>query len=196
VSSPFAAPSLEVGVGTGRVATALGIDLGVDPAVGALARARLRGVRAVAARGEALPFADGTFGLVVLSATLCFARDPAALLRDARRVLRDAGRVVVGVVAKESPWGRRYEQWGHAGHHFYSLAHLYTIDEVRTLLAGADLTNDQTRATLWGDPEDVGDDALVVAEPDAHHHVAEAGYVAFGARGNPVKRDLHSSLKV
>ena len=181
VSTSFVAPSLEVGVGTGRVAMALGVDVGVDPAYGALVWAQSRGVRTAVARGEALPFPDRTFGLVVLSATLCFARDPAALLREARRVVRDAGRVAVGVVPRDSPWGRRYEEWGRAGHPFYSLARLYSVDEVRSLVDDTDLTLDRVRATLWGDPEHVDDHALVVVDPSTGRTVTGAGFVALGA---------------
>ena len=82
---------LEVGVGTGRFAAALGIGFGIDPAVAALRLAAGRGVRVVAARGEELPFPDASFGAVLFMVTLCFVQDPLAALREARRVLRPEG---------------------------------------------------------------------------------------------------------
>jgi ubiquinone/menaquinone biosynthesis C-methylase UbiE len=48
-------PWLEVGVGTGRFAQALGIPYGVDPAWSVLLLARRRGIHVVQGRGEALP---------------------------------------------------------------------------------------------------------------------------------------------
>ncbi len=187
-STPFAAPSLEVGVGTGRVAEALRLDVGADPALTALERARSRGVCAVGALGDALPFADQTFGLVVLSATLCFAPDPPALLREATRVVRDGGRVVVGIVPRESSWGRRYEEWGRAGHPFYSLARLRTVDEVRSLVEGAGLATDRVRATLWGGCDQVDAAALAVVVPTADS-ADDAGFVALGAVRHPTSQD-------
>ena len=53
----FPKPWLEVGVGTGRFAQALGIAEGADPALAALRIARRRGVRVVAGMGERLPCA-------------------------------------------------------------------------------------------------------------------------------------------
>ena len=88
------APWLEVGVGTGRFAGALGVPFGVDPACSALHLARRRGIRVALARGEALPFPDRRFGAVLLIVTLCFA-EPHGLLAEARRVLDPAGRLIV-----------------------------------------------------------------------------------------------------
>ena len=43
------------------------------------------------ARGEALPFADGTFDTAVCTLTLCSVDDPAAVLAELRRVLKPGG---------------------------------------------------------------------------------------------------------
>lgn len=75
---PFGWPRLEVGIGIGRVAAALNIDLGVDPATAPLTRARSRGIRVVRALGEHLPFRSESFAVVLLVVTLCFTGGPAA----------------------------------------------------------------------------------------------------------------------
>ena len=106
---PGPGPRIEVGVGSGRFAAALGLEVGLDPARSPLRLAAGRAVAVVQGAGERLPFGDGTFGAVVLVVTLCFADDPAALLGEARRVLAPSGRLVAGVVPLESAWGRRYE---------------------------------------------------------------------------------------
>lgn len=88
-------PALEVGVGTGRFAQALGVEFSIVPAVGALRRAERRGLRVKPAAPEALPFRDKTFGSVLMIATLCFADDAAVLFRKATRGLRSKSHLLV-----------------------------------------------------------------------------------------------------
>lgn len=132
-------PCLEVGVGTGRFAHALGVTYGVDPAAGALRLARARGIRVAQATGQVLPFPDRTFGGVLIVATLCFAAEPQRLLREAARVAQPGGSVVVGDIPADSPWGRLYLGLGARGHRFYSHAAFYTVAEIEAMLAVAGL---------------------------------------------------------
>ena len=76
-------PWAEIGVGSGRFAAALGVDVGLDPAARLLALARSRHYRVVRGTGERLPFRGGAFGAVLIVVTLCFADDPVALLAEA-----------------------------------------------------------------------------------------------------------------
>jgi ArsR family transcriptional regulator len=97
---------LDIGTGTGRLlellapraAAATGVD--ASRAMLALARARLAreglshaGVRL--ADMYRLPFADGSFDLVLMQMVLHHADDPPAALAEAARVLRTGGRAVV-----------------------------------------------------------------------------------------------------
>ncbi len=127
-------PLLEVGVGTGRFAQALGVRFGVDPAPGPLRLARQRGVHAVRARGEALPFPGRIFGGVLLIVTLCFA-EPHSLLREAKRVLRPEGGLIIADILRDSAWGRSYLEKKRAGHLFYRHATFYTMQELEELMA-------------------------------------------------------------
>jgi len=72
----FPRPYLEIGVGSGRFAQALGIEYGLDRSGGSLAITRGRGVQVAAGTGEALPFRDARFGGVLITFTLCFIHDP------------------------------------------------------------------------------------------------------------------------
>jgi SAM-dependent methyltransferase len=146
-------PWLEVGVGTGRFAEALGIGVGIDPAPGALRYATRRGVEAIRAAGEALPFQDGEFGAAFLIVTLCFADDPLALLREAGRVVAVRGRVVLGIVPADSPWGHFYAEKAAAGHLFYSRARFYALDEIERLVREASLRIEQSASTLFQAPD-------------------------------------------
>lgn len=145
-------PWLEVGVGTGRFAQALGMDLGVDPAAAALGYAEGRGVRALPGVGEALPFRDGQFGAVFVIVTICFADDPAALLREARRVVTEGGGVVLGIVPAESPWGRVYAKKSSSGHAFYSHARFFGLGGLDDLASSAGLHHERSESTLFQRP--------------------------------------------
>lgn len=174
---PGPGPRLEVGVGSGRFAAALGLEVGLDPARTPLHLATRRAVTVVQGAGEQLPFGDGTFAGVVFVVTLCFGDDPAALLGEARRILAPSGRLLAGVVPLDSAWGRRYEAQGRAGHPFYRGARFLTTAEHRRMLTTAGFTITGAYSTLTQAQSD---------EPmweQAHEGaVAGAGFVAFEAR--------------
>ena len=113
-------PRLEAGVGSGRFAAALGLEVGLDPPREPLRLTAKRAVAVVQGAGERPSFGDGTFAGVAFVVTLCFADNSAALLCEAERVLARSGRLVVGVVLLDSAWGRRYEAQGRPGHPSWS----------------------------------------------------------------------------
>jgi SAM-dependent methyltransferase len=176
-------PWLSVGVGTGRFARALEIDVGVDPAWGTLRYTATRGVRAVAASGQALPFGDDRFGGVFVIATLCFADEPIKLLREARRVIRGDGGVVLGIVPAESAWGQFYVAQRRAGHTFYSVARFFTLAELTRLAEAAGLRVERSLSTLFQRP---GDSRYAVEAPREGRDVA-GGFVAVLCRRAPAK---------
>jgi len=145
-------PWLEVGVGGGRFAEALGVGWGVDPARAPLLLAAARGILPVQAVGERLPLRGGSCGAVLVVVTLCFADDPAALLVEARRVLGEGGGVVLGEVPADSPLGRHYRDRGAEGHPFYSAARFVGRTETLELLRRAGLRPVRARSTLLQTP--------------------------------------------
>lgn len=145
-------PALEIGVGTGRFAQALGVERGVDPAAGVLRFAKRRGITVQQAGGEALPFADGAFRVVLMIATLCFAENAPALFREARRVLRHDGRLLVGDIPADSPWGKVYQRKKEAGHPFYRSARFYTVDQLVSMMMGAGFRVTGMASTLTQSP--------------------------------------------
>jgi len=148
-------PWLEVGVGSGRFAQALGIDLGIDPSEKLLEMARQRGVSAIRGRGEQLPFADSSFGTAFVIVTICFVEDPEPVLRECHRVLRRDSRLVIGFVPQESPWGKHYLEEGQRGHPFYSHAKFYNLGEVEELLARTSFQLERCSSTLFQSPGQV-----------------------------------------
>jgi SAM-dependent methyltransferase len=145
-------PWIEVGVGSGRFAQALGIDIGLDPSSGLLKIARNRGARALLGRGEEAPFKDGSFGAIFFIATLCFIDSPNRILTEAARLLKSQGKVVLGLVLKESPWGQLYQRERETGHRFYRHATFYSYAEVEMLLMQTGFSIEKVASTLFQNP--------------------------------------------
>ncbi|MHB8827492.1 MAG: class I SAM-dependent methyltransferase [Acidimicrobiales bacterium] len=173
---PNAHPSLEVGVGSGRFARALGVEYGIDPAVGALALAAPRGVRVVSGRAEEMPFATGRFAAVLFVVSLCFVADPERALLEARRVLAPGGRVVVGTVPRDSELGERYARLAREGHAFYSHASFLSVADHVGLLERAGFAIVGARSALVA-----GHAAL--DSPSQEGIVPGAGFVALAGEG-------------
>lgn len=168
-------PRLEVGVGTGRFAQALGIECGVDRASAPLEEARKRGVASVRADAQSLPIREASVGGVVFIMTLCFVSDPSLALREARRILAPGGRLVIATIALESSWGETYERAAREGHPFYRHARLHSIDQLREMLE-ADWQIERTRSALCEAPTSHS------WAPPREGLVAGAGFVALSAR--------------
>lgn len=144
---------LEVGVGSGRFAVALGVEEGVDPSPAALAYAARRGVRTRLGRAEALPWPEAVFDGALMVVTICFVEDPSKALAECRRVLRPGGRLLTGLVPADSPWGRLYAQKARQGHLFYTPAKFYTCEQVARLAEAEGLAFRDARSALLAPPE-------------------------------------------
>ena len=131
---PKKGKGLEIGVGTGRFASALGIKYGVEPAANMAKLARKRGVEVYLGYGGALPFIDGSFDYVVMLITLCFIKDPVQTLQEAHRVLKKGGKIIIGIVDKESFLGKFYLEKKSI---FYKQAIFFSITDLTALLKKA-----------------------------------------------------------
>src|SRR3972149_6327498 len=103
-------PFLEVGVGTGRFAEKLGIEFGIDPSQRVLEIAERRGIKVKKASGETLPFNDELFGAIFLLFTLCFVEAPEKVFSEAKRALKKNGKLIAGIINRESSWGKLYQR--------------------------------------------------------------------------------------
>uniref|UniRef100_A0A7J3XY58 Class I SAM-dependent methyltransferase n=1 Tax=Thermogladius calderae TaxID=1200300 RepID=A0A7J3XY58_9CREN len=172
-------PWLEVGVGSGRFAAPLKIDVGLDPSERLLDLSSRRGVRVVKGYAERLPFPDKTFGGVFIIITLCFLDNPLEALREAGRVLLDGGRLILGFVPRESPWGVHYSGLAKGGHRFYSQAKFYTFSEVSEMIEEAGFKVEAVVSTLFGKP---GSREVLEAPLNSYH--PKAGFIVVRARLN------------
>ncbi|MBI5213103.1 MAG: class I SAM-dependent methyltransferase [Nitrospirae bacterium] len=170
-------PFLEVGVGTGRFAKELGIEFGIDSSHRALEIAERRGIKVKEAKGESLPFKDGSFGAVFLLFTICFVDDPEKIFLEAKRALKNGGGLIVGIINRESLWGELYMKKKSEGHPIYKHARFYSIDEVLKMLGETGMAVEAYSSTLCQSPSEKPYKEAV------HKGLAEgAGFVCILAR--------------
>ncbi len=166
---------LEVGVGTGRFASMLGIAEGVDPSPRMLELAAGRGVRTYAGYAEDLPFPDGSLDGVLLALALCFVDDPGLTVRECYRALRPEGMLLVGIIPADSPWGRAYERKRAEGHPVYSLATFLSSSGMVALTEGTGFSLMAAASTLLWEP---GGPADIESRVEAGI-IPEAGFIGF-----------------
>lgn len=170
-------PWLEVGVGTGRFAQALGIPQGVDPSPALLAKARARGIDVLYGNGEELVFRAASFGTVFLLTTWEFLDDPLRVLRECRRVLAADGRLVNAYLDRDGKWGESYAERGRQGDALFRHAHFDRYEDVKRLTEQSGFEVVKTVSTLFRGPGETP--ALEEARPG---FVRGASFVVLVAR--------------
>ena len=149
---PAKGNGLEIGVGTGRFAGALGIATGIDPSRAMLKLAKQRGVNVKPGFGERLPFESGTFDYAAIIITLCFVKNPRQVLKEARRVLKQKGKIIIGIVDRNSFLGKYYQKKKSV---FYAQANFFSVDEITNLLENAGFFNFLYYQTLYTLPNEI-----------------------------------------
>lgn len=144
---PWEGYGIEIGVGSGRFAAPLGVQVGVDPSRAMLAHAAARGIKVVEGVAENLPFEDGTFDYALVVTTICFVDSPVKMLAEAHRVLKPGGRLVIGFIDRESALGQDYLTHQNESV-FYREATFISADEVKQLLLETGFSIDAWGQTL------------------------------------------------
>lgn len=147
---------VEIGVGSGRFASRLGIPTGIEPSDGIATLARKRGVAVIKGRAECLPLQDESVDAAFLITTLCFVTDIGRTFDEVCRVLRVGGRAIVAFIPKESQLGKLYGEAGQEDR-FFRHATLYTTRRVLDTIEAAGLVIERTVQTLTGSPQGVSD---------------------------------------
>ncbi|MBN2483952.1 MAG: class I SAM-dependent methyltransferase [Candidatus Omnitrophica bacterium] len=178
---PRKGKGLEIGVGTGRFAHALGIQYGIDPSKEMLKIAAWRGVHVQQAAGEDIPFPEDTFDYVAIIISLCFVHDPLKVLKESYRVLKQNGRIILGIVDKNSFLGKFYQKKKSI---FYKDAHFFSVEEISKLLAITEFPKVDYSQTLFDLPSEM----TAVQKPRKGY--GQGGFVVISARkreGNVTK---------
>ena len=144
---PWKGRGIEIGVGSGRFAAPLGVQVGLDPSSAMLTQAKLRGIEAVEGVAENLPFTESSFDHALVVTTICFVDSPEIMLSEAHRVLKPGGRLVIGFIDRESALGKNYLNH-QAENVFYRDARFYSAHEVEKLLREARFSIESWAQTL------------------------------------------------
>ena len=150
---PQKGKGLEIGVGTARFAAPLGIRYGIDSSKKMLEIAKKRGVKVRLGNGEKLYFKNSSFDYVAIIITLCFIRDPLKVLKEARRVLKRSGKIIIGIIDKDSFLGKFYQRKKSI---FYKQARFFTFKEVTRLLRETGFIRISYYQTLFELPDKIG----------------------------------------
>ncbi len=150
--SPFKKASsngicLEIGVGSGKFAAPLNCCLGIDPSLPMLLRAKQRGIKVMLGIAEELPVKANSIDYCLMVTTICFVDDPFLAFDEAIRILKPGGGIVIGLVDKDSPLGKRYQE-KRKDSKFYKEATFYSCQQVQELLAKTGFKLSQTIQTL------------------------------------------------
>lgn len=152
--NPEKLKALEIGAGTGRFASALGVGLGLEPARAMAMLAKKRRLEVMLGVAEFLPFKGGQFDLVLIVTALAFFENKNQALREVLRVLKPGGQVLVGILDRDSPQGRCLESGNKKGR-FFSEAHFLSAAELSTYLLKVGFENLEVCQTLFKKPEKI-----------------------------------------
>ncbi|MDO8606222.1 MAG: class I SAM-dependent methyltransferase [Phaeospirillum sp.] len=149
---------LDIGCGDGVLTTRLaaggaivtGIDS--DPEMVAAAAATVSSATIMVAEAERLPFADGSFDMVVANTVLCLVDDRRAALAEAVRVLRPDGSMVLGELGRWSLWAAKRRIKGMLGSRLWHHSHFSDARSLTAELAEAGLTIGVVRGAVFYPP--------------------------------------------
>lgn len=126
---PEKGKGLEIGVGSGRFALPLNIDMGIEPSEKMRRIAQRKGIRIVGGQAETLPFHDSQFDFALMVTTICFLNDINLAFKEVFRILKHNGKFEIGFIDKTSPIGKEYLKYKERNV-FYKIATFYSVKEV------------------------------------------------------------------
>ncbi|MCF8010502.1 MAG: class I SAM-dependent methyltransferase [Clostridiales bacterium] len=135
---------LDAGCGTGNYSLDLhqkGFRVtGTDISKGMIEKARKKAsseIQFIKADVCSLPFESNSFDSAVSVTALEFVPEIYSALQEIYRVVKVGGRIVVGVIGKNSSWERYYLQKAHKKKNsVFNSARFYTLGELRSLMPG------------------------------------------------------------
>ena len=144
---------IEVGLGTGRFASALGIKEGIEPVNEMAEFAIKRGIEVMKGTAENLPYRDLHFDFI-LYVTICYLDNVTSALKEAHRVLKNDGSIILCFLDQDQAIAKSYEA-KRKDSHFYKNARFYNVDRVKTLLENTGFRNFEFSQTLFDNLDDI-----------------------------------------
>jgi len=140
---------IEIGVGSGIFASALGIWEGCDPSANMRSKAIERGINTIDGIAENLPYDNNCIDFALMVTTICFVDDPRKSICEIHRILKPHGELIIGFVDKDSPVGKEYLK-NKEKSLFYKDATFYSTKDVFELLWEQNFTIKKTYQTVFG----------------------------------------------
>lgn len=151
---PIKGRGIEIGVGSGLFADALGITEGCDPSSTMRDKAIERGIDAIDCTAENLPYDNESIDYVLMVTTICFVDNAQKSFEEIKRILKPRGEVIIGFVDKNSPVGKSYLKHKEESV-FYRNAVFYSTEDVHHILSNISFKIDQTCQTIFSKLDDV-----------------------------------------
>ncbi|MDP1744672.1 MAG: class I SAM-dependent methyltransferase [Bacteroidota bacterium] len=169
---PEGKKGIEIGVGTGRFSKPFSIAVGLEPSPNMAKIAEEKGITVVNGLAESLPFHNESFDFVLMVTTVCFLSDIPKAFSEAYRILQDQGKIILGIIDKNSPLGKEYEKMK-MDNKFYSDAHFHSTEELTELLNNAGFI----KLDYWQTLFNTSDNAI----EDPKHGYGQGSFVAIQA---------------
>lgn len=151
---PYNKRGIEIGIGTGRFAVPLKIREGVEPSQRMREHSTKLGLKVYPGTAERLPLESQSYDFALMVTTICFVDDIDKSFKEVYRILKPGGNFIIGLVDKDSPLGKIYEEIKDQNQ-FYKSATFYSTEEVIQLLLQNKFENIQTVQTVIGDLEEI-----------------------------------------
>ena len=130
---PKGKSGVEIGIGTGIFAEALGIKSGIDPSGNMLDFARRRNLNVENGYAGQLPYADQSFDFALFVTSICFIEHPEKAMKEAWRIIKPDGEIIIAFIDKLSALGQQLMA-DKENNKFYGTANFFSVPEINSLL--------------------------------------------------------------
>ncbi|GBD90233.1 hypothetical protein BMS3Abin04_00950 [bacterium BMS3Abin04] len=158
---PKEGKGIEIGVGSGRFASPLGMIFGIEPSGKMRRLSGERELIVIDGTAENLPIGSATFNYVLMVTTVCFLDDVMKAFFEVNRILKLHGKFIIGFVDKERPAGSEYAL-NKEQNPFYKLATFYTTEELLSCMKRAGFSNFEFRQTIFDDLDKIKTDEPIL----------------------------------
>jgi SAM-dependent methyltransferase len=147
---------IEVGMGAGHLAKAIGIHEGVEPSEVLRKEAIKKGLEVSDGRAEDLPFKDLKFDFVIIGTALHYFENPDKAFSEAFRVLKKNGVLILGFLDASGEIGKQHIE-SRQKSIFYHDAKFYSLSAIEGKLNKAGFKYFEKYQTLFGKEAEIKD---------------------------------------
>ena len=131
-----------------KLIPARGTGMGVEPSEKMAKISMNKGIFVVKGTGENLPFFDNSFDYILMVTTVCFLNNISKSFKESYRVLKKKGKLIVGLVDRNSFLGKFYES-KKMENVFYRVATFYSCEEIIKEMEKTGFKNIKTYQTIF-----------------------------------------------